>query len=244
MYIPHREPPAQWLEDVARIAPVLDTVSHLTIHWHAGMPDAPVGRWIVFECVPREAARVFGLLDELAVRFEVDELEARERHQAYTPDPLLVWAQHYLDTRGFLPSPVWVVQGPGGGHPFKYTPAESVLARAGLLPATVPAIGDLPYADCDWRVWDALKKRSVLNARIKDEYTARELVREAAVRRAREATVRATEEAMGVVMETALPDVLAASVPIALEDAAGTAARVDDEHLARYIETGDISLTS
>lgn len=231
MFTPHREPHPSWIEALQGMAPLRDTASHLTIRWHSGTPAAPTGRWVIFECLPADVADVFG---------QHAELFSEEQDAG---DPLIRWARDYYDRTRTVPCPVWVVQGAEGGHPFSYTAAEAVLARAGLLPRWVPEIGGLPYAEPDQRTWAALHKRAALAKVVKDPYTARELARAVAERDVRKTlTTQATEE-MREVVDEALPQILEAAEYVTREDAPKTAASVSDEHLDRYIETGDLTLT-
>lgn len=233
MYDPHRVPDPAWVAALSGLAPMREQASHLAIHWHAGTPDAPVGRWVIFDCVPVQAADVFGLSADLDTALEQD-----------PDDPMLRWAATMRREAAHVPTPVWIVQGHEGGHPWKYTANERVLANAGLLPAELPAIGALPYAEPDHRTWGALHKRQVLARTMKDAHDARMLAREASEQQARAALVAQATEALSADVSHGLTDILDTATPLTREDARGTAAVVSDEHLARYIETGDLTLTT
>lgn len=225
-----REPAPAWLDELQRLAPPGGRASSLTLRWVPGTPEVPIQRWVVFECVPVHVAQ------QLPVW-----MDYQARVQADPHDFMVRWAAQMVERDQALPVPLWVVQGPSGGHPYKYTPAEEVLAKAGLLPREIAAIGELPYAEPNHHVWTALHQRRTLLQQVPDPYTARELVREVALRQARAAQLAHTTERMGEVMEDALPDVMASAQYVTQEDARGTAARVDDETFARYLETGDLT---
>lgn len=242
MYTPTRDPDPSWIEELERMAPKQASVSHLTIHWHAGTPESPVGRWVIFECIPHDAAKVFGLLEDMDVRLAEDEARARELNHRYTPDPLLVWAKQYHEQTNTLPTPFWVVQGYEGGHPFKYTPAEQVLAKAGFLPADIPAIGQLAYAEPDRRTYRAMAQRAEMKRLVKDPYEARELARALAKRMQRKALVEESKELAREMVDEHADTMLGASAPVAREDAKGSVTDLSDEHIDRYIETGALHL--
>lgn len=232
MYQHTREPAPAWLDELTRLAPPGGRASSLTLRWVPGTPEVPIQRWVVFECVPVHVAQELPVWMDYLARVESD-----------PHDFMVRWAAQMVERDQRLPVPLWVVQGPAGGHPYKYTPAEEVLAKAGLLPSEIPEIGALPYAEPNPHVWTALHQRRTLLQQVPDPYTARELVREVALRQARKAQVARSEEQMGAVMEEALPDVMAASRYVTQEDAKGTEATIDDEVFARYIETGTLTPT-
>lgn len=230
MFVAHRDPEQRWLDALGRVAPMREQASHLTIRWHGGTPDAPTGRWVIFECLPEDVARVFGQYDELYS----DRVDGQ--------DPMIQWARDYHQRTRAIPCPVWVVQGSGGGHPYQYTQVEQVFARAGLMPPELPPIGDLSYAEPDGRTWQALAQRSLINRRVSSQHDAREIARAGAERLLRQRLVDEAREAMTEAVQEALPSIMEAATPVTREDAAGTTARLDDEHLARYVETGELSL--
>ena len=232
MYQHTREPAPAWLDELTKLAPPGGRASSLTLRWVPGTPEQPIQRWVVFECVPVHVAQALPVWMDYLARVEAD-----------PHDFMVRWAAQMVEREQRLPVPLWVIQGPAGGHPYKYTPAEEVLAKANLLPREIPAIGALPYAEPNHHVWVALHQLRTLLQQVPDPYTARELVREVALRKSRAAQLAQTEERMGEVMEEALPDVMAASRYVTKEDARGTDAVIDDEAFARYIETGELTPT-
>ena len=104
MYHAFREPAREWLEACHRVAPPAERMSHLTVRWVPGEPDAPIQRWMIFECVPR------------TVLLDIDHPVLAQLDPAST-DPMVSWAVQYTEQTGCVPTPVWCVQGAGGGHP-------------------------------------------------------------------------------------------------------------------------------
>lgn len=233
MYEAAREPHPDWGSELAALAPLREHAAHLTIRWHAGTPDAPTGRWVIYECAPHDVAVAFGLDQQLLAALE-----------EYPDDTLLRWTHDYWVRTRTMPSPVWVVQGREGGHPFKYTSAETVFAEIGLLPAEIPAIGALPYAEPDRRTWLALHKRATINRQYPNALAARTALKAIAAEARRRHQVAAAAAAVEETVKDGLADLLdTAVVPVTREDAKGTTADLSDEHLARYIETGKLTLT-
>lgn len=228
MYVAHRDPRPEWVEACQRVAPPLDRLSHLTLRWVPGLPGRPVQRWVVFECVPRGALEGHPVLELLDPAHD-------QMHR---------WAHDYLQRTGCLPIACWYVQGADGGHPAAWTRSEQVLADAGILrPAELPALGALPYAEPDDRVWAALAKRSHLNRTITDAHEARLIARLMAEQQARAADVAETEEVMRDALDGRQSAVMDAARPVDTSDARRVGALVSDEDIARYIETGDLTLT-
>lgn len=224
------EPDAAWVAACQQVAPPTDASSHVTIRWVPGTPEAPIQRWCLFECVPVAALMqahhpILGTLDP------------------ETTDPMYRWALDYARTTGTLPVGLWAVQGPDGGHPIQWTAAEQVLANAGLLqPTTLPALGDLPYAAPDARVWQALTQRRALRALVADPYTARVIARKAAEQRARAAEMTATEDALRDVVRDAAPALMEHARPIDATERHQPGGLVTADDMARYIETGDLTI--
>ena len=213
-----------------QVAPPSDASSHVTILWVPGTPEAPIQRWCLFECVPVAALQrahhpILGALDPESA------------------DPMHRWAAAYVRATGTLPVGLWAIQGPDGGHPIAWTAAEQVLANAGVLrPATLPALGDLPYAEPDARVWQALKQRAQLKTLVADPYAARVIARQAAEQQARAAEVAAAEAALRDVVREAAPALLEHARPIDATERYQPGGLVTDDDLARYVETGDLTI--
>lgn len=229
MYVASREPRPEWLEACRRVAPPAEHVSHLTVRWVPGTPEAPIQRWAVFECVPRQ------YVAHLPVMAVLDPASA---------DPMHRWAYEYLQQTGCLPVGLWAVQGSGGGHPFKWSREEQVLANAGLLePATLPLLGDLPYAEIDDRVWQAIQQRSHIRRAIADAYTARVVARKMAEQKARAAEMTQTEAQLADVIADGQRAFMEHAKVVDESETRDVGALVTSEDIARYIETGDLTVS-
>jgi len=160
-------PPAgvieRWQPELDRIAPpTARGLSSLRLVWEPGEPWAPVGRWIIYECVPAERApmgifeelrgpnpRSFGRWDPVARVFRRERMFVISRRQ---------WLL-YRET-GLYGRPLWVVQGSHGGHKREWSEVEqTVIGMMTGQPEAIdpPAPGDLPYAEPDERTIVALR---------------------------------------------------------------------------------------
>jgi hypothetical protein len=135
--------------------------------WEAGTPEDPVQRWVVYSATPAH----------LLTEFQRDEIEARNLSVlppgvgaasplaiaravecAVETVPYAECPQGRLRALAFwevhraLLLPVWVVQGEGGGHPYRYADHEKRLLRLAQLPDREPELGGLPFAPLDDRV--------------------------------------------------------------------------------------------
>lgn len=131
------EPPAAWVRELSALAPRADRLSHLVLKWVPGHPRAPMQRWVIFEAVPALA-----VLPNALLTAQLDRLLADPWGQA-----MHAWAARYWLTEGCLPTPFWVVQGPFGGHKYRYTNEEREFAMWQGYGDGAPGIGDLPYAE-------------------------------------------------------------------------------------------------
>lgn len=132
-----REAPQGWHEALRRLAPPQERMSWLHLHWAPGTPAAPMQRWVIFECVPAIAVAGNGFLEGLLAN-----LFGNPWAQA-----MHAWTARFWLTHQALPTPFWVLQGPFGGHKYRYTNDESEFAQWQGYGPTAPLIGDLPYAE-------------------------------------------------------------------------------------------------
>jgi len=229
MFYASREPRPEWLEACQRVAPPTEHASHLTVRWVPGTPEAPIQRWVAFECIPTQYAQYLPALSAL---------------DPESADPMHRWAWEYWTTRHALPIPTWVFQGAGGGHPYAWTEHERVLAKAGVLqPLELPLPGDLPYAEPDARAFGALQQRREILERLTDAHEARMVARAAAQQQARAAELKATEAAIAESTRAAEREIMARATVIDQDERHAVGGLVTDDDLARYIETGDLTHT-
>ena len=156
---------------VERWQPELDRISgprtaqgysHLRLVWEPGEDWCPVGRWLIWECMPADRAPL-GVFHELRgpnprsfLRYDgVQRKVKRTRNSLVTRAQ---W-QFYRET-GLYGRPIWVVQGTKGGHKRHWNDVEQTIAMMvyDLEEAPdPPAPGDLPYAEPDARTINALR---------------------------------------------------------------------------------------
>jgi hypothetical protein len=94
-------------------------------------------RWMAFECIP-----AFAVLPHAILAARLEQLLANPWGQA-----LHAWAAHMWLAEGALPVPYWVLQGPMGGHKYRYSNEESEFAQWQGHEGQPPAPGELPYAE-------------------------------------------------------------------------------------------------
>lgn len=161
------EIPKGWTEALREFSPISETVPWLSLRWfpmrrvrNGAVVDA--GRWILHDCHHESqidptrtdildllrAERPSSIRDPLARkirRLHVSDYQW-EMYREYR-----VWAKEY-----------WVIQGSHGGHPTQYRAHEVKWLQAMGLPQDPPALGALPYAPLDQRVFRELRQRDRL----------------------------------------------------------------------------------
>jgi hypothetical protein len=209
-------------------------MSWLTVHWAPGRPEAPMQRWVLFECVPAFAVVPNAWLNGLLERLKRDPWS----------QAMHAWAMRYWLEHRALPTPFWVLQGPFGGHKYRYTNEESELAEFQGLPGDAPPIGALPYAELTPLTLSLIRLHSVL--------TDRRHATNAEERRARVSQLQRESRRllMHQIDNSGLREYVADATPI-LSDTARRVERttpgaVGDESAmtAKYIETGVIDATA
>ena len=180
MFVHEREPDPNWQADLDRIAPRLDRVNWLKIHWFAGMPYEPVQRWAIWEMIPTLEYVDQAILEDLrgpsprenGYWKEDPEIPKEMAWKTSTSGIPLRWHSNSLlsfdqwnlfrETNCFSQL-VWIVQGDRGGHLYRLGQAEmGALANSGIENADTPIPGDLPYADYSPLVSSKLAARDKL----------------------------------------------------------------------------------
>lgn len=225
-FIRWQDPRPEWVEACRDVAPPSDRVSHLTVGWVPGTSEAPIQRWMIYECVP------FKIACELPGIMGLD---------PESPDPVIRWTWQYVEDHDAVPFPCWIVQGSGGGHPVCWTAEEAVLAKAGMLsPLELPVVGDWPFAEPDARTWRALQQRSILRRRIQDPHEARMVARQMAAVQERAADLARTRESFAQEKREIARAVMDEAPVIDHAESRHVGGLVTDDDLARYVETGDL----
>lgn len=171
-YLAQREVPAEWEARLAEVSPVSHVVPWLKLAWMAGMPYEPVGRWVLYEMVPRLA-----IVDE----FRLNALRGpAPRHcgewvvDENVPQHLggKRWESHSLVSQtqwelfqqtNCAPFLFWIIQGPNGGHRWRLpAPERQFVCALYGEGADVPNPGERPYAEFTERTVDQILRHDKL----------------------------------------------------------------------------------
>ena len=154
--------------------------------WVAGVPDAPIQRWMLYELHPIDVVH----------EQVVDALRGPDVRAAYARGEVTMVSpvqQALYRATGRFGKPGWVVQGARGGHPLRYRAWERKLMRFAGQPQSPPVPGALSYAPLDGRVCGAVERHYgyVLDASALDQSRAKWGVADkAGERRVREGIVK------------------------------------------------------
>ncbi len=167
VFIHDREPPEDWVTELARLSPRSEAHGFLMLVWEPGDPWIPVQRWVLYECVTPEWAneemlaelrgpnpRSEGHMCSVRVPKQFQCL-CRHKWESWRGGPCyaITLTQWKLFRRtGLVGRPFWVIQGDVGGHKRFFTRQEAVYQGDAGKPTEPPAPGDLPYAPFDGRV--------------------------------------------------------------------------------------------
>lgn len=134
-----RPVPASWSEELTRLSPKRERVSHLVLFWESGTPAEPSQRYVIYEATP------------LAY---IPEWKLRSFWEGCGPQesPGRQRIRKYLEATECLATPFWIIQGQDGGHLRRYTQVDVNWAKLAGRPGEPPDVGALPYAPFDQRV--------------------------------------------------------------------------------------------
>lgn len=156
---------------VERWQPELDRISgprtrrgysHLRLMWEPGEDWCPVGRWMIWECMPPERAPFGCFLDLKGPNPRSFARYDRVLGKVKRTRNFFINRQQWVFHRetGLYGRPIWVVQGRKGGHKRFWNDVEQTLAQMmwelDQAPEP-PAPGDLCYAEPDTRTINALR---------------------------------------------------------------------------------------
>lgn len=154
----------RWQPELDRISGprTMHGYSHLRLLWEPGEDWCPVGRWMIWECMPAERAPLGAFLDLRGPNprafMRYDRVLGRPKRERNFLINRQQWV-FYQET-GLYGRPIWVVQGKKGGHKRFWTDVEQSLAQMMFEldePPEPPAPGDLCYAAPDSRTINALR---------------------------------------------------------------------------------------
>ncbi len=158
-----RRPPARWVERLHELWPVSDQLQWLhfrmfpeAISKKVGEPIIGSARWVLYSMTPPalifDQTRLAMLDDKPWWELPVDQQFGRM--MGVTTYQYAMWHEYRC-----LARPYWCIQGTEGGTPMQYTMRETAILRGEGLPTDVPNPGDLPFAEFDERVVNALLAR-------------------------------------------------------------------------------------
>jgi hypothetical protein len=217
-----REPDPKWVQTLGEMTPPREHLSHLTIQWVPIAKRRLAQRWVIFDCIPFQYAIPY--ISSLT-----------EDDLVY--DPMIHWAWQYCLKHNAFPMPFWVCQGSPMGHPYGYNVIEKAQSSVGLLPSQPPMVGELAYSEPSALTWEAIRRRSAINRKLKHALDERERVKEQAQRDARKTLLAQVEAGLADVIDETKHDVLAnhaRTVDVGAQDKANVTQDTFDE----YIETG------
>lgn len=251
MFTWNRTPPADWLHELALLAPPGDRVAHLTLFWESGTPAFPIQRWVIYEClpaafVPDHYMRAF-LGDppctcpvyRLMPGAEVIQCLRCQRAQS----PGRTRLHDYWRRTRTIGMPLWVIQGSSGGHPYRFTQIEEQFAKLNGMEPDPPDPGDLPYAPFDRRVTSRLRARDRAQKAYTSLHRARDAGREEAEIVFRKAMVAFMDDAVDAAVDAIPRQHRWNDVPVhhvTASDPYNPAHRAVDysDAAAQYIQTG------
>jgi len=145
---------ANWRARLRKVSPHHDQVSYLHLVWEPGWAWEPVGRFMLFDCIP-----ILSVDTEFIKDLQGPDPSDLTMYDAITgqiTQKTLVTAMQWKIYRetGRYARPFWVIQGSSGGHKVFLSDVEKKLLTLNGYPDNFPAPGELPYAPFDNRVID------------------------------------------------------------------------------------------
>lgn len=177
-----RLPDPQWQHELDRIAPPADTLSGLKILWEPGDLWLARERWVIWQVYPldrRGRAVLPWYVDEEAVRGPSPRSTGHPcvtgwcacaiKANAWVGGPpsavgIDYWQWRLFQETGRFHARYWVVQGPDGGHPYRYDTFEQKYRKMRGEDPDAPRIGALPYAEPDLRTWNRIAGLNLLRS--------------------------------------------------------------------------------
>lgn len=177
-----KTPDPHWQHELDRIAPPADTLSGLKILWEPGDHWAPRERWVIWQVYPvdRKGRPVIPwYVPEDALYGPSPRATGHAcvagyctcaiKANAWVEGPkssfgIDVWQWQLFQQTGRFHKRWWVVQGPDGGHPYRYDAFEQKYRKMKGESPDAPRIGALPYAEPDLRTWGRIAGLNLLRA--------------------------------------------------------------------------------
>lgn len=148
--------PHEWETRLRAFSPISTRVSWLAFRWADGIPDEPIGRWMLYECSPTMSDDIRSFLGGRPW-WAMPEGQQAGRRQLVSAYQWEMYRKHRVWAR-----PFWCLQGDKGGTPTVYGELEKKLLHLAGKPVDPPTYGSLPYAPFDARAEAAIREREAL----------------------------------------------------------------------------------
>lgn len=185
-----REPRPEWVRALEEISPPSNRHGFLKVCWEAGDPWIPGQRWTLYEFLNPDIEVMYkGRWERVLDEETIADLKGPhprstghmcadgvpKQFQCLCRRKLNAWKggattritlrqyQLFQET-GYFANPFWIIQGDNGGHPVSYDSMQRKWLQQLGKPTEPPAMGELPYAEPDGRVWAAIRRYNRLAA--------------------------------------------------------------------------------
>jgi hypothetical protein len=152
-----REPPEAWQRRLREVSGVTERMEHLRFRFIDPRPhwfDPGVGLWMLYACKPKTLVPVREHAKYDKHWSELPESEQEGRKSSVSSYQHFMWTTQGVEVR-----PFWILQGPNGGTPAKYSRREVRLLDAeGMLSEPFPP-GTFPPCPFDERAVAAILER-------------------------------------------------------------------------------------
>ncbi len=155
-----KAPPAEWERRLREISPVTDRLAHLRFRYREAKPWwywPEAGVWEIYTCTPKHLASA-ERANQFARRWQ--DMPIREqagRKAVVTSYQYFMWHTHNVEATRF-----WVLHGPNGGVPARYTDREVAYLDAMDAVSIAPPLGFFPPCEFDERTVQHLLERDRL----------------------------------------------------------------------------------
>ena len=148
--------PAEWESRLRAFSPISTRTSWLAFRWADGVPDEPIGRWMLYECSPTMSDEIRSYLGGTPW-WAMPKDRQPGRRQLVSAYQWEMYRKHRVWAR-----PFWCLQGDRGGTPTAYGELERKLLHLAGKPTDPPTYGSLPFAPFDARAERAIREREAL----------------------------------------------------------------------------------
>lgn len=165
-----RPTPVAWQRELDALCPPSDNLPRFLLRWEAGESWEPIGRWVIWNLMPRHVTHETGrnpFYDAIVAECEGPHPRSTGHYCApnHCTCELKTGSWRGGTTRiidrdtwevyqqtGRYGRRWWVIQGSNGGHRYRLAEWERTIWRTVTHTGDVPVLGELPYAPWDNRV--------------------------------------------------------------------------------------------